>query len=193
MSFKKITTLLLIASTLSTTAFANSGASEAAQSPEATLLENVVALKGSNLSDEEFQKQLTTIVSDYTNTAPMAGQQERLKDALVDLRIYTPAQAEAFEKQVQDVQDQISSAHPTSVEQTTTLLNQEITQLAQLQAPGAQFSMCAGRAVAIAAPIVLGTTTAVLAVKGDTMPAVIAGFVFALSLSDFTSDGMSCN
>src|ERR1700722_18977578 len=61
--------------------------------PELDLLRNVITLQGLKLTSDQFEKDVSDVVSQYLATAPSSGQQERLQQALVDLGVYTAEQA----------------------------------------------------------------------------------------------------
>jgi hypothetical protein len=146
MLFKKSISSFLIATLLasytSTFAFADSSTTATAPSPEVMLLQNMIALRGSNFSAADIQQTMTDEVSAYVNNAPHEGQQERMEQALVSLGVYTPAQAESFAREVQDAEMRVESTNPASAQQFSNLMNQEVAQLINLRPSGAQFSMC---------------------------------------------------
>jgi len=159
MLFKKSVSSFLIASLLasypSMFAFADSSTTATALSPEVTLLQNVIALRGSNLNQDAVQQQMNQAVSNYVASAPQSGQQERMQQALVALGVYSPAQAETFTQEVQGAETRVEATNPTSVQQLSNLMNQEVAQLIDLRPSGAQFSMCSGDGVNI--PSIIGT------------------------------------
>lgn len=147
MLFKKPISSFLITSLLASypSMFAvadSSPTSTAGLSPEVTLLQNVIALRGSNLRTADIQQKMTDEVSAYVNSAPQEGQQERMEQALVALGVYTPAQAETFTQEVQDAETRVEATNPASVQQFSNLMNQEVAQLINLRPNGAQFTLC---------------------------------------------------
>lgn len=109
-----------------TSAQTNSG-----KTAEFTLLENVIALQGQNLSDKDLQAQLGTVLTQYDAIAQKDGRAGRLGQAMVALGVYTPAQAQQFMTDVQ-------SAASSSVD-FQTVLGQALAKAPE----GAQFSWCA--------------------------------------------------
>lgn len=109
--------------------------------PEMQLLKGVIALQGQQLSNDELQAKLSAEVSRYQAVASTDGQGERMEQALVNLNIFTPDQAQDYWKEVQN--------------QTTALSNHEVTvpqalvNLATRASNGAQFSTCAAGAIGI--------------------------------------------
>jgi len=103
--------------------------------PEIELVQNSIAVVGSNLSAQERQAELTQAVSDYNRTAQADGQLERMEQALVALKIYEPAQAHQLTLEAQGFAS-------SSSEKTTQTVDNEITLLASRYPSGAQFSGC---------------------------------------------------
>jgi hypothetical protein len=99
MSFNKSVSVLMIASQIGCVSLASAGASAAAPvavSPEFKMLQSVLALQGQSLSSTEAQQKVSGTVSEYLSTAPQAGQQARLQQAMVDLGVYSDSQAASF-------------------------------------------------------------------------------------------------
>ena len=111
--------------------FISSGALASTPSPEFTLLENVVALQAQDLPQQEVENRLNTLLTGYTSTANPEGRGERLQQAMVNLGVYTPAQAAAF---IQEVKQTASSGAD---------VNTALGELLSTPADGAQFSWCA--------------------------------------------------
>ena len=138
MFFKKAVSICLIASQfgLASTVFAGgSTAMTISRTPEATLLQDVIALQGANLSDKDMQTQVRTALSEYASTSQEEGRSERLKQALVDMNVYTPAQAASFLADAETLNTNI--AHNEMTAETA------VSNLAGLHPMGAQFSACA--------------------------------------------------
>jgi hypothetical protein len=110
-------------------------------SPELMLVQNVIALQGMTLSQDALQTQIASAMSDYLAQAPTEGQADRLSQALVDLKIYTPSQAQAFVAEAQSIEAKID-ANATSESSLQAGLSQAVDQLSQLHPAGAEFSEC---------------------------------------------------
>ena len=123
-------------------ASADTPAPRAAATPEAALLLNVFALQGENLSSADAQTQMEAVVNTYLATAPATGSQERFQQALVDLGIYTPVQAQAFVKDADAASARVLSEASVSSTPAQALLTSEMTEFAALHLSGAQFSSC---------------------------------------------------
>ncbi len=128
MVFKKSLSVALIISQVAFgwTAFAES------KTPETVLLSQVIALSGQNLSPQQLQTEVSEKLAQYGETAPVEGRAARTEEALVSLGIYSPAQVQALEAQVQSMGDGLSQEAFTS----------QLLSVAS-QAAGAQFSGCA--------------------------------------------------
>lgn len=143
MTFKKGISTLLIASQVAMTSMAFAASAPAASaSPEFSMLQSVFALQGQKLSDQARQAQIGKILGTYTNAAPADGRTARLQDALVQLGVYTPAQAQQFMKDAQASEAAVRATQQFSADQTHAALAQQIVHLAQLHPAGAQFSKC---------------------------------------------------
>src|ERR1700722_1369480 len=82
---------------LSQVAFALAqSASADVRTPEAQLLKRAIAIQGQALGATEAQTEMKNIVDAYMATAPVDGQNERMEQALVDLKMYTANQAHSF-------------------------------------------------------------------------------------------------
>jgi len=142
----KLISSLLIASTL----FAQlSALASDTPTPEVNLLENVIALQGQKLSNDQFQSTLQPLVQNYLAIAPEDGRQDRLEQAMVTLGIYTPAQASELRTETEDAARTVLSDSSLSPSQRNTLLNKEIMQVASVHAGGAEFSACTWAAVGL--------------------------------------------
>lgn len=144
MSFNKIVSLVLIGSQmgLGTIAFGATTATTTTATPEFTLLENVIALQGMNLSQSDMQTNVKNLLQDYSAKAQVTGQTDRMQAALVDLGVYTPAQAAGFASSAQASAAKITASNPGTNDQAAVLMGAEINQLVGLHPAGAQFSGC---------------------------------------------------
>ena len=108
-------------------------------SPERVLLESVISLQGEKVTQTqaqtELQNALKTYVAATTADAPEVRQQH-LQGALIELGIYTPAQASAFVTQAN------AQAKKLGSNASAQAVVSEIQTLAKLAPQGAQFSAC---------------------------------------------------
>ena len=118
--------------------------------PEFTLVESMVALQGQKLSQSALQSQATQLLSSYNTVAKKEGQNERFKQALVGLGIYTPSQADSFMSDASGAAQRIGAQNMNE-----TAMNLEIQTLANVHPMGAQFSMCVAMI-----PVFLGAVVA---------------------------------
>lgn len=144
MKMNKAMSILLIASqfTLSSMAFASGPTATTSMSPEMTLLEGVFAMQGQNLAGPEKSNQISKLLNSYTASAPADGRQDRMQQALVQLGVYTPAQAQSFMNAATSAEGAVRVTQATAADQTRQALSKEMVQLAQLHPTGAEFSAC---------------------------------------------------
>lgn len=102
-------------------------------SPEENLLVQVLSLQGESLSPSDLQKQLIVDAQDYEKQAPSEGRIERTQHALVDMRLYTPAQASALFEEVSKIPSSSIDANAYA---------KSLVKVAQSHPMGAQFSGC---------------------------------------------------
>jgi hypothetical protein len=136
-----------------------SAGTQALPSPEFTLLQKTIALQGEALSPSDLLSQTSDAVSRYISTAPAQEQQQRMQQALVDMNIYSPLQAQSF---VSDAQSRAQSmvGAEVSAEQTASFdISAEVAELTQFHPNGAEFSTCStiGTVTGILGGIVLAT------------------------------------
>ena len=122
-------------------------------SAESTLLSNAIALKAQGISQESKQQELQAEIQDYQQTAPVAGREDRMEQALVQLKIMTADQASTFRAEA-------DSIVATGGDGEADLLNQSI-QNALTNSQGAQYSTCektttADVSLAVAGGVLLG-------------------------------------
>jgi hypothetical protein len=110
--------------------------------PEFTFIESVIALQGQNLKPTDLDQQLKSVYSTYVSSAANAedGQQQRLTQALIDLGVYTPAQANGFVADAANATQSLSSVDVKGADASQ--LMSEFSALANLHPMGAQFSAC---------------------------------------------------
>jgi len=135
---KSTMSLVLMTSQLGLSAAAFGAPSES-PSPEAVLLENAIVIRGSGLSSDLIQSQLNAAVASYADNSPTDGRSERLQQALVDMGIYTPEQAQELASEAQTAASGMTSAS-NDIDQSK--LSSELTQILQTQPQGAEFSGC---------------------------------------------------
>lgn len=142
-NMKKMISIFMIGSQLAlTSAFAAN--SPAVTSPEFTMLENVMALQGQKLSDSARQAKIDKILGAYTASASKDedARSARMQAALVQLGVYTPAQAEQFMSDAKVAELKVRATQAANADQTRPVFASEITKLANLHPAGAQYSMC---------------------------------------------------
>ena len=141
MMLKRWMSLILIGSQISYTALAAASAGPR-QSPEFILLKNVISIQGEDLSPAQLQDQLKNTMARYFSVASRIGGLERMRQALVELGVYTPDQAAAFAADAQTAAANVAFAHPSTIEGASDALSSEIMQLTTLHPLGAQFASC---------------------------------------------------
>lgn len=159
---KRTTALLMSVSFASQLAFAGTPSQV---TPEKILLKNVIALSGEGLSADQAQEQTVAVISNYEKTASQAGQLERLRDATVELGLYTPDQAQAFVENIHgSLQPVVEAGYASAQDRNQALA----TALSQIEAPkGAQFSACAADLIVAGVAIVGGPFTVATFAGGD--------------------------
>jgi len=165
--FKKVVSSVLIVSQIGLVsgAFAASGPSSSI-TPEMNLLENVIALEGQKLPSSEMQASFSGLITEYAQTAPAAGQQERMEAAMVQLNLVTPGKAHALMGEIQSA-SQSMNAQASSKEELSASVSAELSVLAVRYPAGAQFSTCD-----IVDPVGLGYGAAVGSLVGGVIWAV---------------------
>ena len=135
MSLKQTVSLFLIVSQLgSLTAMAAPAATTTiARTPEFSLLEKMYSLQGQDPTSDSTKTQVKSALVEYSATAQVEGQSERLQKALTDLRAYTPEQAATFVTDAQ-IAGQTDANHFSTA----------IQQLAMNHPMGAQFNNACG-------------------------------------------------
>jgi hypothetical protein len=110
--------------------------------PEATLLTRVIALRGENLSQDQWKQESTAAFKEYNSTAQSEGRNDRLEKAFVSLGVYTPAQAALLMSQVQAAQNRIATLNSSTQLDTQQAIQTELGQVLRTMPQGAQFSGC---------------------------------------------------
>jgi hypothetical protein len=161
MIFKKSLSLVLISSQMVLGSFASAGDFATSTSdqtispavtpvgtpvvtPEMTLLSTVIAAQGGS----KTQAQIRTAVSHYVATAQLEGQQTRLEQALVDMGIYTSAQAASFVADATRGAQDLNPKNLATSSARTQALTAEINFLSAHHPVGAEFSGLSCDAVA---------------------------------------------
>ena len=111
-------------------------------SAEFTLLQSVLTMQGEDLSRTQMNSQVEQAISQYLNQAKLEGSQDRFEQALIQMGIYTPTQAQAFMSAAQTSVARVAGESSTSTDQQAKLMTAEISQLSALRPEGAQFSAC---------------------------------------------------
>jgi hypothetical protein len=158
---KKILSLSLIVSQLG---FTSAALADVPASPaERALLQNVLTLKGLDLSHEELQRQISGAVKQYDDTAPTEGRTDRLQTALVDLELMTAQQASTFTAGVRTAEAGLESQQLPTAEAQAKALQAQLELFAKINPVGAQFAgVCAvGWSLGVAG-VVAAITGAVL-------------------------------
>ena len=107
--------------------------------PERILLESVISLQGQKVSPSEAQNGLKNAVKTYVSATPTDStdvRQQRLQSAMVELGIYTPAQASEFVTLANAQAQKLGSSDHS-------IVLSEIQNLTNSAPKGAQFSACA--------------------------------------------------
>ena len=163
MIFKKSISMLAIASQLIWIcgAYAGSTAPEA-PSPEQVLLENVIALDGSNLSLQQIHGKIQAEATEYARTAPAAGQIDRFQSATVTLGMFTPEQAASVFADARRMTANLAPTTENVVAVTEALLT--------LHPSGAQFSsnVCDGLLLGALGSLAIAVVTILVASGGNT-------------------------
>jgi len=111
--------------------------------PEATLVSQALAAAGQGLSPDQAQAVMEQNFNTYSATAPAEGRAERLRSALVDLKVYTSAQADEFMTETQTAATPLLAQQNASQELQASAIE---TAMAKIAAPqGAQFSACSAK------------------------------------------------
>jgi len=132
--------VFLVAAQLSlASAFAAENPALVSPTPEFNLIASVIALQGEELPARVLQNQLNTAVSRYLAIAPRQQMQERFEKALVDLQIYTPAEAASFMTDLRASSAELQAHDAGASEEAIT---GAIEALARLHPVGARFSSC---------------------------------------------------
>src|SRR6185437_15189465 len=136
---KKLTSILMMGALLAWT-----GSAFAAQAPSAeiNLLESAIALQGQNLSQQQIQSQMSTLMAGYAKTAPIQGQAERMEQALVAMNLYTPEQAHALMSSTIASSHALEASGFSTQEALQASTSSEIGSLVGAYPAGAQFSAC---------------------------------------------------
>jgi hypothetical protein len=113
-------------------------ADDPAPSPESTLMQTLLTLKGLDLSKQEMQLEMSKVVANYDQAAPVDGRSDRLQTALVDLEIMTVQQAKAFVGRANQAEATVETA-PTA-EAKAQALQDQLTLFGRINPVGAQFS-----------------------------------------------------
>lgn len=123
-------------------------------SPEARLLESMIAIEGENLPQDQRQTQVQAAFSQYTATAAQdAHQAQRMSDALVEMNIYTHGQADQMMSAAQATSAKLAQPGQSFNETT---VKAALLQFASTNPAGAEFSGCDVMAISGAA-LMLGT------------------------------------
>ena len=170
---KKLISIALAAAQLSQLTWICS-AQAGGPTPEFKLMEASIALEGQNLSNQSLQTNLAGLIREYTATANPEGAQQRLRDAFVQLQIYTPAQAAMMSAQFAATQQRLTTQHFSSEAAANQAIAQEVGTLLTNSPEGAQFSGCT---VATITTLVLGVggSLALIVAAGDRLDALDSG------------------
>jgi len=120
-------------------AFAASTADAPVISPEATLIQSVMALQGAGLSKDLLQAQYSGAIAAYTATAPAENRDQRMETALVDMKIMTTQQMTALSQQVNT---DLGAQSTTSNSNLSAASQAELQNLLMAPPAGAQYSFC---------------------------------------------------
>lgn len=141
--FKQIVHFVVITAFFTQTlTWAASTPANSGPSPENSLVESVIALQGQNISQTAMQKQMVALMTQYNSVADHTGQLQRFQQALVDLGVYTSAQAAEFTASAAAAASKVGSTSAQSVDVASKAMVTEIQQLAANHPVGAQFAGC---------------------------------------------------
>jgi hypothetical protein len=138
MIFRKSVCAAMIVSQLGlfAPAFAASTTDAPLVSPEATLIQSVMALQGAGLPKDLLQAQYSGAIAAYTATAPAENRDQRMETALIDMKIVTAQQMTALSEQVNADLSAQSNASLSAASQA------ELQNLLMAPPAGAQYSFC---------------------------------------------------
>lgn len=117
--------------------FSAASAQAALNSPEATLLTQATIVAGQKHSDAERQKLVEKMITNYDETAPQEGREDRMVSALQEMNIMTAARAEEFRAQL----DQSMNAQVAANKGASEALKGAMLSLRNSN-NGAQYSSC---------------------------------------------------
>ena len=140
MKMKTISLICVLTQLVSVGAFAESSA----PTPEFTLLQQTIALQGERLSSKDMQSQVSKISAQYASS-PQAedGQSiQRLEKAIVDLNLYTPAQAAELANEMRSAAAHVSTSSYANESARNQAIVMEAQRIAASHPAGAQFSAC---------------------------------------------------
>jgi len=140
MRCKKLLTFGLVLVQFTGFAFADPSPSAPSVSPEMTLLEQVITLQGSEIQSAKLQQEVATAVSAYIQSSPVEGRSSRMEQAMIDLGMYTPAQAKSFVQDIADAQQELGTAKPNSTQQISSFAFQQTQRIVAMHPAGAEFS-----------------------------------------------------
>ena len=114
--------------------------------PEFTLLQQVIALQGESLSSKDIQSQISKISARYASASDMRDGEsiQRLQQAIVDMNLYTPAQAAEIASEMQTAATQVSTTNFANGNARSQAVLVEAQRIAASHPAGAQFSACPG-------------------------------------------------
>ena len=153
MWFKKLTSSLLITSLITSQMIVASYAGETtpAKSPEFKFLKSVIALQGTNLTNDQYKARVQAAANTYITTARAEGQPDRMEGALIELGVYNPDQAKDFTANTQSLVTVLQQSGTVTADQFNAVVTGEAVQLAKLHSTGAEFSGAACAVIGIGA------------------------------------------
>jgi hypothetical protein len=147
-----VVTLISVASQiLPFAAFANV---TEAHSAEYALLEQSIALSANKLDKKEMQNEMTALTQKYIAEAPVEGRIERMEQAMIDLNLYTPAQAEQVAQQLQISANSLANQSFANQQEALSATQAELNRVMNKLPAGAQYS---DDAYCVLGPIAWGT------------------------------------
>jgi hypothetical protein len=164
---KKLISTLVIGLQVSSFAFADGTTARVDDSNERTLLINLIGLEGQSMSKDAYLAKANDAINAYQSAASTDLQSERFSQAVVDLGLMEPSQAENVKASIGAKIGSALASNPDMNEaQRHTLVADATYQVLNHSFAGAQFSACAG--VGLGAATILAT-----AIMGDVYAATL--------------------
>jgi hypothetical protein len=190
-TFKSLKTVLSLSLVLSMALSSLASADASAMTPEAHLISSAIALSGRNLSASDLQNRIAAELKDYNETAPADHRIERTQQALVDMNILSPAQAQAFAAQAQESANTLASDHFATQQDAQNAFQSQLGQVLST-AKGARFDadVCDISQMVFLGSFVGGAGIALIV--GGNAADTIASVAMGLMITSFVVGGLTC-